>query len=345
MERNKSESINSKAEVFLEISWNTISSYLKERYETPIPMHGTDECILLIKPFASVELQMRTKEAFKTELNRLPQLSRFRYEYASTRSYQYLAIVCDYSEFDETVLKFFCSIASNFVSDELSAEKAISSAYVQWKEMLTQLRLPDEITLTGIWGELFVINLVLESKGIDAMCLIQNWKGPLGYANDFAFGNIAVEVKTTTKQSNIIEISSMDQLDAKQAWIVLLRVLHAPPPSGGKTILSLIKEIKSKLDSVVLDLFEKRIDSVIDTSNLAVLNSFSLTNAGKPVAILVDNTFPVLTRSNISKLFNEGSFSMLSDVKYFLNLSDKLSDGITDIQGLFRKISFESKIL
>lgn len=339
MERNKSESIISKVEAFFEVSWDTVSSYLKERYETPIPMHGTDACVLLVKPCASVELQMRTKEAFKTELSRLPQLSRFRYEHATTQSYEYLSIVCDYSEFDETVLKFFCSIASNFVLEKLTAEKSITCAYIQWKEMLAQLRLPDEFTLAGIWGELFVINLLLENREISPMCLIQNWTGPLGYANDFSFGSSAIEVKTTTKQSNIVEISSMDQLDAKQAWIILLRVLHRPVQSGGVTIFSLVDKIKSRLDSAALDLFINRIDRVIDTSTLHNLDSFSLINAGATSAVLIDNSFPVLTRTNITKLFDEVLVSKLSNVKYSLNLSDKLSDGITDIQGLFKKLS------
>jgi hypothetical protein len=152
---------NSRNKILVEITWNTITDYLKEKYETPIPMYGTDTCVLIVKPGASIELQMRSKDAFKTDSVRLPQLTRFRYEHVSTKNYKYLAIVCDFSEFDETVLNFYNSIASKFVLKKLSADKAIINAFDQWKKMLLQIRIPDEYTLEGIWGELFIIDLVL----------------------------------------------------------------------------------------------------------------------------------------------------------------------------------------
>jgi len=335
--------LDSKREKLIEITWNTVANYLKESYEIPIPMYGSDSCVLLINPGASVELQMRTGDAFQIDPVRLPQLNRFRYENVTTKSYRYLAVVCGYSEFDETVLKFFNSIALNFVVKQLSADLSILHAYEQWKKILAHLRIPDESTLTGIWGELFIIDLVLENKNIDAMCLMQNWTGPLGAVNDFSFGNSCIEIKTTTKQSNIVEISSIDQLDAKQAWIVLLHAFHAPINSGGKTITGLVDKISSILDSTALEIFEKRIDDVLSISDLSQVNSFSLKNDAKPVAVKIDNTYPVLTRTRLTKLLSGSSIAMLINVKYTLNLTDKLSAGITDIPYLFREIALKGK--
>lgn len=328
-----------KKEYLSEITWSTVASYLKERYEIPIPMCGSDSCVLVIKPGTSVELQLRTDDAFKTDHVILPQLIRFRYENVSTKSYRYLAIVCDYTEFDATVLKFFNSMALNFVAKKESAGVSILHAYEQWKKILAQSRLPDEITLTGLWGELFIIDLVLKDKNIDATCLIQNWTGPLGAANDFSFGNRCIEIKTTTKQSDIVEISSIEQLDAEHSWIILIHAFHAPVDSGGETIEMLVDKILLKLDAVSQTIFQKRIDVVLPAPDLSQMDSFSMKSETIPIAVKIDNTYPVLTRRRVSQILAGSSISMLINIKYTLNLTDKLSTGTSDIQGLFRDIS------
>lgn len=334
---------NSKRKELYEISWNTVANYLKERHEIPIPMYGSDSCVLVIKPGASVELQLRTGDAFETDNVKLPRLTRFRYENVTTKNYKYLGVVCDYSEFNEIVLKFFNSISLNFVAKKASADSSIVDAYAQWKKLLAQSRIPDETTLTGIWGELFIVDLVLKDKNIDAKCLIQNWTGPLGAANDFSFGNSCIEIKTTTKQSNIVEISSIDQLDAKQAWIILLHAFHAPVNSGGMTITALVDRICSMLDADALEIFDKYIVDILSVPDLSQLNSFSLKIDGVPTAVKIDDTYPVLTRTKISQMLSGCSHTMLINVKYALNLTDKLSTGTSDISGLFRDIVLTGK--
>jgi len=335
---------NSKREELNEINWNTVANYLKARHEIPIPMYDSASCVLVIKPEASVELQLRTRDAFQTDLDKFPQLTRFRYENVTTKSYRYLGVVCDYTKFDEVVLKFFNSIALNFVAKKESADSSILHAYEQWKKILAQSRMPDEITLIGLWGELFIIDLLLENESIDAMCLMQNWTGPLGAANDFSFGNSCIEIKTTTKQSNIIEISSIDQLDAKQAWIILLHALHAPVNSGGITISTLVDRIRLTLNAAALEIFQKRIDVLLPVSDLAQLNYFSLKSDDMPIAVLIDDAYPVLTRKRISKMLSGSSLAMLINIKYTLNLADKLSTGTSDISGLFRDMALKGEI-
>jgi hypothetical protein len=326
-----------------EITWNTVASYLKARYEIPIPMYASDSCVLVIKPGSSVELQLRTGDAFQTDLDRFPQLARFRYENVTTRSYRYLSIVCDYAKFDEVVLKFYNSIASNFVLKEASVGSSILRAYEQWKGMLAQSRMPEERVLIGLWGELFIIDLLLETRNIDATCLIQNWTGPLGAANDFSFGNSSIEIKTTTRQSNIVEISSIDQLDAQEAWIILLHALHTPVDSGGITITALVDRISLTLDAAALEIFQKRIDVLLSVSELTKLNFLSLQCDGVPVAVPIDHTYPLFTRRRLSKVLSGSSLAMLINVKYTLDLTDKLPEGTTDIEWLFRDIARKGK--
>ena len=326
---------NLKKEDLSEITWNTVTGYLKERYEIPIPMYGSDSCVIVIKPGTCVELELRTDDAFKTDHVILPQLIRFRYDNVSTKSYRYLAIICDYSEFDETVLKFYNSIALNFAVKKESAGSSILHAYEQWKKILAQSRVPDEIMLIGLWGELFIIDLVLKDKNINATCLIQNWTGPLGAANDFSFGNSCIEIKTTIKQSNIVEISSIDQLDANQAWIILLHALYAPVNSGGITIAELVDRISLTLNATAREIFQERIDFLLPVSDLSMLNHFSLKINDIPIAVQIDNTYPMLTRKRVSQMLVGRSIAMLINLKYTLNLTDKLSAGTSDIPSIF----------
>lgn len=330
---------NFKKEELNEITWATVIDYLKEKHEIPVPMYCSDSCVLVIKPRVSVELQLRTGDAFQTDLNKLPQLTRFRYENAATKSYRYLSIICDYTKFDEVILKFFNSIALDFVSKKASADSSILNAYERWKKILAQTQLPDEHTLIGLWGELFIIALVLENKNIDAISLIQNWTGPLGGANDFSFGNNCIEIKTTTKQSNIVEISSIDQLDANNAWIILLHVLYTPVNSGGITIAALCDKIRSTLNETTSKIFEKRIGNLLPASDLYKLNFFSLKIDGVPIAIQIDDTYPLLTRRRLSQTLSESSLSILLGARYTLNLTDKLVTGTRDIPKLFRDIT------
>jgi hypothetical protein len=334
---------NHSEEELYEITWNTVVTYLNEKHETPVPMCGSNSCVLVINPKVNVELQLRTDDAFQTNLNLLPQLTRLHYENVKTKNYKYLSVVCDYSDFDQIVLKYLNSISFYFIIKKTSADLAILNAYKQWKNLLAQPRMLDEKKLIGIWGELFIIDRLLMDSSIDATSLIQNWSGPLGMANDFSFGKSCIEVKATTKQSNIVEISSIDQLDAKDAWILLLHVLYAPINSGGITISDLVNKIQSTLGSIALEIFQKRIEEMFPFSDLSQLNYFTLKIDDIPIAIRIDNSFPLLTRTRISQMLSCCSLSMLTNVKYTLNLADKLSTGSSDIYTLFKELIHASE--
>lgn len=327
---------------FSEVTWDTVVGYLNQEYEIPIPMCASNACILIIRPGVNIELQLRSSEAYLTRLQDLPNLVRLKYDNLATKSYEYLAIICHHSEFDETVLKFFNSIALNFIVKKLSAGLAIKDAYKRWKQLLTQVRTPDDSVLIGLWGELFIIHLVMSRTQVDPMPLIKNWTGPHGGANDFSFGNTCIEIKTTTRQSNIIEISSIDQLDANHAWVVLVRALYMPVSDGGITISNLANLIRSRLDINSVDIFDNAITGVTYISDLSQLDSFSLRVDDIPIAISIDASYPVLTRSRLSSLMHTTNLDMLLNVKYTLNINDPLKNGITDIPNLFRNIMSES---
>ena len=122
-----------------------------------------------------------------------------------------------------------------------------------------------------------------------------------------------------------------------------MHVLHAPVNSGGITLTTLADRISLKLDASTLEIFQKRIDILLPDSDLSTLNYFSLKNDDAPVAVKIDDTYPLFTRKQISQMLVGRSFAMLINLKYTLNLTDKLSTGTTDIKYLFKNIALKGK--
>jgi len=322
----------------LEVSWVTVCEYLKEKNETAVPMCGSNDCVLVIKPGKGVELQLRGKSAAGTNVAKLPNLILLQYEIAKAKTYEYLAIKCEEKNIVDAVIKFYSAMANKFVLEKLPAEKAIGSSYAEWKDLLSLPIAPDPYTLNGLWGELYVISLALQNDKVDPHSLIQNWSGPLGYANDFSFGNNAIEIKTTTKQSNIVEISSLGQLDAKIAWLTIVHAFHAFSGDGGKSMGSLIKEINLRLDFSSVTLFEGRVDSALKTIPLPNAIDHSMKTNQLPLVVAIDEKIPLLTRSQINKWLGWDSAAFLLKAKYELDFSKFIPKIAPSIGNLFEKL-------
>ena len=84
----------------------------------------------------------------------------------------------------------------------------------------------------GFFGELLVLSeVVMPLHPADVS--IRAWIGPDDKKQDFALGDVALEVKTTASgDSQSIWISSLDQLDRVTDRLLLLRVVLAPATDG-----------------------------------------------------------------------------------------------------------------
>ena len=113
--------------------------------------------------------------------------------------------------------------------------------------------------------------------------------------------------------------------------------------AGGITIAELVDRISLTLDAAAREIFQKRIDALLPVSDLSKLNYFSLKSDDMPIAVKVDDTYPTFTRKRVSQMLVGSSLAMLINLKYTLNLTDKLSTGTIDIHELFRDVSFRDK--
>lgn len=92
----------------------------------------------------------------------------------------------------------------------------------EWRRLLSVPRAISEETARGLFGELCVLERLAKHNPLYA---VETWTGPEGAAHDFATATGDLEVKTSTKETMEVTISSLHQLD--------------PPPDGHLTLIRL----------------------------------------------------------------------------------------------------------
>lgn len=100
----------------------------------------------------------------------------------------------------------------------------------------------------GLFGELFWMQQIINA-GMNKNNAVKAWQGCLGAYHDYIYQDRAIEVKTTiSKEPRKVIINNEKQLDSRAFEIMVLYVLSLQPlPSGGLTLPSLIKGIRSAL--------------------------------------------------------------------------------------------------
>jgi hypothetical protein len=113
----------------------------------------------------------------------------------------------------------------------------------RWRELLEkpdpQLLGPQQ--LAGLFGELLLVKELVErnpANGVDA------WMGPSGSQHDFARGELAIEVKTTTvREGRVVGIHGTDQLERPSGGELFLSFVRLDVEAGGTSVPELIDSI------------------------------------------------------------------------------------------------------
>ncbi|WP_331058468.1 PD-(D/E)XK motif protein [Hymenobacter sp.] len=99
----------------------------------------------------------------------------------------------------------------------------------------------------GLYGELFLMRRLLET-GLTAESVAVAWAGPLREPQDFRFGTVALEAKTTSGTSQAIHISNAAQLDDAPLTALWLFHLALKIGSGtGETLPGLVADLAALL--------------------------------------------------------------------------------------------------
>ena len=143
---------------------------------------------------------------------------------------------------------------------ESSRDKLVEDATVQyiverynkWLKLMEYKRpeLMEESIRKGLIGEMLFLQENI-SEGMPLQEAIDGWIGPDGAAQDFVYSNCWTEIKCTGLSSDIISISSIEQLDAGLPGFLCVYFLDKTTSvnSNGFTFMEKVQEIRGLLSS------------------------------------------------------------------------------------------------
>lgn len=137
------------------------------------------------------------------------------------------------------------------VSDSTGQLKTFLDRIAGWQELFGRVPAGGLTARVrqGLYGELFLMRRLL-AAGRPAEDVVAAWAGPLREPQDFRFGAIAVEVKTTAGIGQSIHISNAAQLDdapLSALWLFHLALVVAP--DSGETLPGLIADLTAAFET------------------------------------------------------------------------------------------------
>ena len=197
--------------------------------------------------------------------------------------------------------------------------KSIIQGLNRWKKFF--LRWPQNglsrEEYIGLYGEISFIEAGIKAKHL-RVPIVASWSAPLGSNQDFLFGSIAVEIKSTTSnEMDKVRITNIRQLDGTGlAMLFLARYAFDFREGVGRTLPQLVESLKSSLAAISIDLVSPFVERLFDAGFVeGVVNDFDgwgFTQRQFDVFHVTDG-FPRLLESNLER--------GVSDVSYNLNLA------------------------
>ena len=193
--------------------------------------------------------------------------------------------------------------ASENVTDEAEGIRVITKRFLAWQKLFAAMNndLPKSV-LKGLFGEMKFAKDVLSARYSWDEIMIA-WEGPEGADRDYRFPDCWYELKAVDSGKPVVSISSLEQLDCdNKGYLVKYNVdeTNEMDPDG-QTISSAVNKIRELLSSSpsASQIFERKLISVgyIDRKSY---ESIAFACKG-PVYYLVDESFPKLIRSAVTK--------------------------------------------
>ncbi len=163
-----------------------------------------------------------------------------------------LIIILQENELSEIFILFIEDIINSIctVSTVEDALLKISQRVLYWKRLFGKftggLLTPQQ--QRGLYGELLILEILLK-KTNNHVRVLEAWQAPAGTNQDFYFGKLALEVKTSKLNNPAIKIANEFQLDSSLFSNLLISFIRLSElPSGEDTLLSKIYEIRSTLE-------------------------------------------------------------------------------------------------
>jgi len=146
----------------------------------------------------------------------------------------------------ESIKELFLITLENIlqtIPNEVS-EKRIDELTVKLIKLFEKISNPKNIDLTGLWGELFIINFLRSTE-----ILIQAWHSENNDLFDFFLNNIALEIKTTTKNDRK-HTFKFEQLNSTSTNKIIIGSIMLKKSRIGVSLLDLKNKILKKINNL-----------------------------------------------------------------------------------------------
>lgn len=186
------------------------------------------------------------------------------------------------------------------------------SRWESWRILLNNLKSDElgEYIIKGLIGELFTIIKLCE-EGIEIDKVINAWSGPDSSHQDFMFEQHWVEVKTTSMDSDVISIPSIEQLDSSIKGVLQVYEVYK--------VTDLVE------DSLNLNKLHNKICSLINSDDVFTKYMLKLSQVGYvskeyydhynysitgDKKYSVNNAFPCIRRNSIPNSIEKLSYTL-----------------------------------
>ena len=226
---------------------------------------------------------------------------------------------------DEEVSGLFYKFCEDLVEqtrdlrDVSEGYTAIVSRFFQWKKMFVSPKhaFLTEPEIMGLIGEILYMRDVL-SKDIGLSKALSSWSGQELTHKDFSYDNTWTEVKTISKASQFVKISSLEQLESDNEGELAVYALEKMSPAyNGISLNKLVLQTRNMfVISDDKDLFLSKVAiQGYEYNNYYDEFVYELSSFRK---YKVDNSFPKLTSSNVPAAIRKASYELaLLDIEHF----------------------------
>lgn len=220
------------------------------------------------------------------------------------------------------IFTIFCAdILEHWIPHTGAADslKSLSRRLARWKKFFQRGAQPglSREDYVGLYGELSFIEASLKA-GVAGAGIVNAWQAPLGTNQDFLFGPVAVEIKTTTgNEIDKVRITNARQLDSTGLEdLFLARYAFDFRQGTGRTLPQLVASLKATLTAISPDALSILTDRLFEAGFVEgtpnEFDSWGFTARHFDV-FNVGEGFP--------RLLESGLPSGVSEVSYTLNLS------------------------
>jgi hypothetical protein len=157
-----------------------------------------------------------------------------------------------HADFTENVIIICNEILTAIENGELPPN-ATRRILQKWDYFLLKPRTNklSEEEIIGLYGELLTIEWFMKQEK-DEFVLIDKWLGPLKNPRDFEFDNFWVEVKSTKRRDNQVEIHGIEQLESRDSVNLYLWLNILERDTKSRSLVELINDVDSKLKSATV---------------------------------------------------------------------------------------------